>query len=113
MTNNNDGQGQFETTTDTDTRTAPWWNVILHNDEEHSYPYVIAMIKDVFHKNMDQAKEITKQIDLIGVATVHTCEKEKAELFQEKVHAWGADDSMILSGKPSTGPIKCTIEQSE
>ena len=97
----------------TDTKTTPMWNVILLNDEEHTYDYVMALIQEVFKKNKEDAFVITYKIDKTGSAICATCSREQAELYQQQVKSWGADPIMILSNKPSTGSIQCEIEPAE
>lgn len=104
---------QVDTYTDTDEELANRWQVILLNDEEHTYEYVIALIQEVFNKDFEEAFDLTHTIDKQGAAVVVTVPKEEAEKYQQKVKSWGADPSMIFSGKMSTGPIQCEIEPVE
>ena len=97
----------------TDTKTTPMWNVILINDEEHTYDYVMALLQEVFKKEKEQAFVITYKVDKTGSAIVVTVPKERAELYQEQVKSWGADPIMLLSNKQSTGSIQCEIEPAE
>lgn len=99
-----------DTNTDTEDKLTPRWQVILVNDEEHSYEFVIALIQEVFKKDFEEAFQLTKSVDMSGSAVITVCSKERAELYQQQVHAWGADPSMILTGRASTGPIQCSIE---
>lgn len=97
----------------TDTKLTPNWNVILVNDEEHTYDYVIALIQEVFKKDKEEAFILTYKIDKTGSAICATCSRERAELYQQQVKAWGADPIMLLSHKKSTGSIQCEIEPAE
>lgn len=97
----------------TDTQLTPNWNVILLNDEEHTYDYVIALIQEVFKKDKEEAFVLTYKIDKTGSAICATCSRERAELYQQQVKAWGCDPIMLLSGKQSTGSIQCEIEPAE
>ena len=98
---------------ETSTKTAPMWHVILLNDEEHTYQYVIALIQEVFKKEQEEAFQLTFKIDKEGQAICVTCSKERAELYQEQVKSWGVDPLMIFNGKMSTGSIACVIEPAE
>jgi ATP-dependent Clp protease adaptor protein ClpS len=102
-----------ETDVNTSQKIAPRWHVILLNDEEHTYEYVIALIQDVFKKEYEQAFSLTKKIDQEGQAICTTVSKERAELYQEQVKSWGADPLMLISGKMSTGAIACVIEPAD
>jgi len=69
----------------------PPYNVILLNDDDHSFEYVIGMLKQLFafpvEKGMQHAKEVHEQ----GRTILLTTTKEHAELKQEQIHAFGPD----------------------
>lgn len=88
----------------------PRWHVIILNDEEHSFEYVIDLLVRVFNHEMERAIELTLQIHNEGQAIVDTTSKERAQLKQEQVHAFGRDARM---GDRSTGPLRCVIEPAE
>ncbi len=92
------------------TKTMPPWNVIILNDEEHSFEYVIELLTQIFNHDQQSAINLTIQIDKEGRAIVDTTSRERAELKQEQVHAKGRDYRM---GNRSTGPLKCEIEPAE
>lgn len=98
---------------ETESKVSPNWHVILLNDEEHTYQYVIALIQEVFKKSQEEAFELTFRIDKKGQAICATCSKERAELYQEQVKSWGVDPLMVMNGKMSTGSIACVIEPAE
>ena len=108
-------EGGIEVATEekTDTKLTPMWNVILLNDEEHTYDYVVALIQEVFKKDQEEAFIITYKIDKTGQAICATVSQELAELYQEQVKGWGQDPIMVLNGKMSTGSIACVIEPAE
>lgn len=85
---------------------AKQWHVILLNDDDHSFEYVIVLLMKIFRYNADEAYAITVKIDKEGQAIVDTTSKERAELKQEQVHSMGPDFSMPRSA----GPISCVIE---
>jgi ATP-dependent Clp protease adaptor protein ClpS len=101
------------TKTEEETKTLPMWHVIILNDEEHTYQYVISLIQEVFKLDKEKAFQLTFKIDKEGQAICATCSKERAELYQQQVKSWGIDPLMILSGKKSTGSIACVIEPAE
>ena len=70
------------------------WNVILLDDDEHSYEYVIDMMKRVFGHTVEDGFAIAKRVDSDGRAVCFTTHKEHAELKQEQVHAFGRDPRM-------------------
>jgi len=90
----------------TETRRQPPYNVIILNDEEHSFPYVIELLIKLFRHSVPTAEALTMQIHLTGRAIVYTTHKEKAELKRDQVLAYGPDPSM----KESKTSLGCYIE---
>ncbi|MFO0909632.1 MAG: ATP-dependent Clp protease adaptor ClpS [Isosphaeraceae bacterium] len=86
--------------------TPPRYNVIILNDEEHTFEYVIDLLTSLFRHELNRAIELTWQIHLVGEAVVCTCHKERAELKRDQVLAAGADPLLGTS----TGPLPCLIE---
>src|SRR5262245_54089756 len=84
----------------------PRYNVILWNDDDHSYEYVIDMMKDLFGHPETQGFKIAKEVDKTGRAICLTTTLEHAELKRDQIHAFGAD-KMIQRCK---GSMKATIE---
>ena len=72
-----------------ETRRMPPYNVVILNDEEHSYPYVIEMLVKLFRHSLAKAEELTVRIDTTGRAVVYTTHKELAELKRDQVLAYG------------------------
>ena len=48
-----------EVTTDTKTRRLPPYNVVILNDEEHTFPYVIELLIKLFRHDLPKAEELT------------------------------------------------------
>lgn len=84
----------------------PRYHVLLWDDSEHTYDYVIAMLQQLFGHPFEQAYELAKQVDSQGVAVCLTTTKEHAELKRDQIHAYGKDP---LATKCS-GSMSCTIE---
>jgi ATP-dependent Clp protease adaptor protein ClpS len=95
-----------ETTNKRKTKRLPPYNVIIVNDEDHTFPYVIELLIKLFAHPLPTAKELTWRIHTTGRAIVCTTHKEKAELKRDQVLAYGADP-MSASSK---GPLRCYIE---
>jgi len=90
----------------TETRRQPPYNVIILNDEEHTFEYVIELLVKLFGHPLTTAKELTWRVHTTGRAVVYTTHKEKAELKRDQVLAYGADPRMSIS----KGPLGCYIE---
>ena len=80
-----------EVTTEPKTRRLPPYNVVILNDEEHTFPYVIEMLIKLFRHDLPKAEELTWRIHTTGRAVVYTTHKELAELKRDQVIAYGAD----------------------
>ena len=87
----------------------PPCHVILHDDDTHSYEYVIEMLKVIFGYELDKGYKMACEVDENGRVIVATCHKELAELRVEQIHEYGADPRM----KDSQGPMKATMEPAE
>lgn len=92
--------------TQTRTKQQPPWNVILLDDDFHTYEYVIRMMQSVFGHTLESAFRIAVQVDSTGRAVCATVHKELAELKQEQIHAFGRDPLMSTSA----GSMSATIE---
>lgn len=89
-----------------ETRQLPPYNVIILNDEEHTFDYVIDLLTKVFAHSATTAEGLTWRIHNAGRAIVYTTHKEKAELKRDQVLAYGPDPRMSVS----KGPLGCYIE---
>ncbi len=90
----------------TSTRQLPPYNVVVINDEVHTFEYVIEVLTKLFAHPVAAAEALTWKIHNAGRAIVYTTHKEKAELKRDQVLAYGADPRMSTS----KGPLDCYIE---
>lgn len=72
-------------------RRQPRYHVILWDDSEHTFDYVISMLQQLFGHPLERAVELTKQVDSNGQAICLTTTKEHAELKRDQIHAFGKD----------------------
>ena len=84
----------------------PRYNVILWDDADHSYDYVVLMMKRLFHHPIEMGFQIAKEVDSSGRAICMTTTMGHAELKRDQIHAFGKDD-MITRCK---GSMSATIE---
>jgi len=98
-----------EIETDQEQRHAPLYHVILHDDDKHSYEYVIVMLMQLFGKSPERAFEHAKEVDSTGVTIVDTCAMERAELKRDQIRAFGPDP--LIAGSP--GGMSASIEPAE
>ncbi|MBY0527608.1 MAG: ATP-dependent Clp protease adaptor ClpS [Gemmataceae bacterium] len=73
------------------TKRQPPYNVVLLNDDDHSYDYVIGMLKQLFGYPDEKGFLLAKEVDSSGRVIVLTTTKEHAELKQDQIHAFGPD----------------------
>lgn len=73
------------------TQHLPRWHVILLDDNDHSYEYVITMLMKLFGHQPQKAFLMAQEVDQCGQVIVDTTNRERAELKQEQIHSFGAD----------------------
>jgi ATP-dependent Clp protease adaptor protein ClpS len=69
----------------------PRYNVILWDDDDHSYDYVIRMMRELFAHSIEKGMQIAVEVDTRGKAICLTTTKEHAELKRDQIHAYGPD----------------------
>jgi len=103
------GTQVLERPADPITRKAPLYHVILHDDDQHSYEYVIKMLIQLFGKDPERAFQHAKEVDSTGVTIVETTSLERAELKRDQIRAFGPDPLLAKS----RGSMSATIEPAE
>jgi len=88
---------------------APRWHVVLLNDDDHTYEYVIEMLVKVFAKTPERAFLHACEVDAAGRTIVDTTSKERAELKVEQIHAFGKDPRLPRSA----GGMSAEMEPAE
>ena len=89
------------------TRRVPPYNVILENDDHHSFEFVVDVLRKALGYSEQRAFLLTQEAHLTGRSVVWTGPKEVAELKAEQIrsfHEIRAGDGHKL------GPLGCTIE---
>ena len=88
----------------------PRYHVILWNDDDHTYAYVIHMMQELFGHTKEKGFQIAEQVDKQGRAVCLTTTFEHAELKRDQIHAYGKDaliakcqGSMSASIEPESG----------
>lgn len=92
--------------TDSERRRQPRYHVRLWDDNQHTFLYVIRMLRELFGHNLDQAQQLAVRVDSSGSAICLTTTKEHAELKREQILAYGRD-KLVAS---SAGSMSCSIE---
>jgi ATP-dependent Clp protease adaptor protein ClpS len=91
----------------TRTKRQPLYNVIVLNDDLHTYAYVIDALCRICGHTNEAAFRLAVEIDGQGMAAVWTGAMEVAELKRDQIIGFGAD---IYASKPVTFPLGCYIE---
>jgi len=87
----------------------PPYHVILHNDDDHSFEYVIRMLKELFAHPEETGFKMAEEVHTKGRVIVCTTSLERAELKQEQIHAYGPDPLIARSA----GSMSASIEPAE
>ena len=92
------------------TEDLPQYNVILLDDDDHSYEYVIHMLKVLFGHPPEKGYRMAVEVDITGRVIVATTNLERAELKWDQIQAFGPDPliprckgSMSAIIEPATG----------
>jgi ATP-dependent Clp protease adaptor protein ClpS len=91
------------------TKRQPPYHVILWNDDDHSYEYVIKMLLELFGHPPEKGALLAKEVDTRGRVIVLTTAREHAELKRDQIHAYGKD--ILIGG--CKGSMRATIEAAE
>ncbi len=73
------------------------FHVVLLDDDEHTYDYVIEMLQRLFFLSIEAALQHAIEVDTAGRTIVITCERPQAEFAQQQIHGFGADPRMPKS----------------
>ncbi len=70
---------------------AKLYHVIILNDDEHTFDYVIEMLKTIFGFPHATALAHTMEADATGSSIVLTTSLEEAEKKRDQIHGYGPD----------------------
>ncbi len=69
----------------------PLYRVVLLDDDDHTYDYVIEMLQKIFVFSRDEAYRHAEEVDTCGRTVLITCELPQAEFARDQIHAYGPD----------------------
>jgi len=69
----------------------PLYHVVLLDDNDHTYDYVIEMLQKILVFSLEQAYRHAEEVDRTGRTVLITCELPQAEFCRDQVHAYGRD----------------------
>src|SRR5438045_804327 len=92
---------------ETRSRRIPPYHVILENDDDHSFEFVVDVLCKALGYARERAFQLMLQAHTSGRAVVWTGSKEVAELKADQIRTF---HEMREPGNQSLGPLGCTIE---
>ena len=93
----------------TNTRRIPPYNVIIENDEHHTFEWVVQVLKKALGYSVERAHQLTNLAHRTGRAIVCTTHKERAELKRDQILAYGCDFRIASC----TSSMRALIEPAE
>ena len=84
----------------------PLYNVVLLDDNVHTYDYVIEMLQRLFLFSESEAFQHAVEVDTTGRTIVITCELPQAEFARDQIRGYGPDWRM----PESKGSMAAIIE---
>jgi len=82
------------------------YHVIILNDDDHTFEYVIEMLQAIFGFPHATALAHTMEADATGSSIVFTTNLEEAEAKRDQIHAYGPD----LRLPHSRGSVAALVE---
>ena len=82
------------------------YRVVLLDDDDHSYDYVIEMLQKIFFFGFDQALNHAQEVDAMGRTVLIICELLEAEFARDQIHGYGCDPRM----ERSKGSMSAVVE---
>ncbi|HZT30883.1 MAG TPA: ATP-dependent Clp protease adaptor ClpS [Bryobacteraceae bacterium] len=87
-------------------RLVPLYHVVLLDDNDHTYDYVIEMLQKLFIFSLEQAFQHAEEVDRCGRTILLTCELPAAEFARDQIHAYGPDWRLSRS----KGSMRAVVE---
>jgi len=69
----------------------PLYRVVLLDDNDHTYDYVIEMLQKLFIFTLDEAFRHAEEVDRSGRTVLITCELPQAEFARDQIQSYGPD----------------------
>ncbi len=76
---------------------SPLYRVVLLDDDDHTYDYVIEMLQKIFIFTIEQALQHAQEVDSTGRTVLITCELPAAEFARDQVQGYGPDPRLPRS----------------
>ena len=86
---------------------APLYHLVLLDDDDHTYDYVIEMLGSIFGYGREKAFTLASLVDGEGRVVVETAGLERVTGHQQRIHAYGPDPRI----ERCKGSMSATIEE--
>ncbi len=83
------------------------YHLVLLDDDQHTYAYVIEMLGAVFGYGREKAYALATIVDTEGRVILETAGLEQVTRHQQRIHAFGADPRIPTS----KGSMSAVIEE--
>lgn len=97
----------LDTDSKTKTRRQPPYAVVVLNDDDHTFDYVIQTFMKVFNYQLEKCMKLAQQIHNEGRAVVWVGSLEVAELKRDQIKSMGPDH---WASKKVTWPLGVELE---
>jgi len=94
---NPESESESEANTETLAKPALNWKVVLFNDEEHTYDYVVEMLTSACNLSRENAFRCAVEVDLSGRTVVFYGTRGDCEGVCAKIMAYGPDHRLPQS----------------
>jgi len=82
------------------------YNVVLIDDDQHTYQYVIMMLCALFEAGVEMAYMMARAVDTDGRVIVHTADRDTARRKRDAIKSFGPDPLLLHS----TGSMHAVVE---
>ena len=83
------------------------YHLVLLDDDQHTYDYVIEMLASIFGYESGKAWALARVVDIQGQAILQTASNERCQANQKRIHSYGADSRIPTS----RGSMSAIIEK--
>ena len=87
----------------------PRYHVVLLDDEDHTYEYVVEMLMRLLRHSRETAWKMAWEVDHQGRSIVYTTNKEQAEHKRSQIQSHGADHRLSRS----KGSMSAVVEKAD
>ncbi len=87
-------------------RLVPLYRVVLLDDNDHTYDYVIEMLQKIFVFSLEEAYRHAEEVDRVGRTVLITCELPQAEFARDQIQSYGPDARL----ERSQGSMSALVE---